>query len=327
MAINVGNRPEQLLRGMDRLFAAVADAIPQFPALPRRNAQVPAGWLIERGTTRLDLPVNVYGGYPGSLRSLNRMDDVRVIGTIRYLVVGEGTSYGFAIPMRDVLEVAVVRPDRQSNPGLRVWYRDHTQTGSFFIDFRGLARGISGLPRAEHLMQFLVERGVRPVDATDAGTMASPHMSWERARQHISEEMIWSGNGRASVGGWFGTTQDYCRIWLTSTSLLWAGAHREGVNRVALSDILQARDGVGDRVCVGIADDRGHRFDLSFDLSQDQVDLRREDNPRVRFMNALASQGVAVGSASTPLAPWRAGSLLRPSERMHQAEGAQFALR
>jgi hypothetical protein len=311
MAINVVSRPEQLLRGVDRFVAVMADALPHLPALPRAEAAVPARWLIERGTTRHEIAANVLGGFPGSLRSMNRLDKVSVIATMRYLVVGEGTPSGFAIPMRDVLAVAKVRPDRMSNPGLRLWYRDGNQTTSFFLDCRGLTRGLSGLTRADQLMQFLVERGVAPVEGQDALQVRSPWLSWEEAEPFVDEELVWTGNGVSSVGGWFGREQDHCRVWLTDRSLLWAGAHQTGVHRIALADIVLARDGVSDRVSIGIADTLGHRFDISFDLAAEG----RERNPRVRFMDALASRGVPCATAATPLAPWRAASMVRPMDR------------
>lgn len=315
MVMNVGSRPEQLLRGVDRLVAVAADIVPQIPALPRRHDHVPARWLIERGTTRVKAPVNVFGGFPGSLRSMNRLDDVPLVVTMRYLVVGEGTPYGFAVPIQDVLSVALVRPNRQSNHGLRIWYRDGDQVASFFLDCRGLSRCISGLTRAEQVLQFLVERGVTPVACKDAARLPSLHMNWDEARRHTSEDLVWAGNGVSAVGGWFGTRHDHCRVWLTEQSLLWAGAHQQGVNRIGLTDIVRARDGAGDRVCIGLIDGLGCRFDLSFDLAGDHVEMQRQASPRVQFMNALASHGVPVATATPPIAPWRAGSIVRPADR------------
>jgi hypothetical protein len=315
MEINVGGRPEQLLRGVDRMLAVVAEAVPHLPSQPRHATRVPSRWLIERGETRVDAPVVALGGFPGSLRSINRLDDVRLIGSARYLVVGEGTSHGFAIPMRDILEVALVRPDRRSNHGLVIWYRDGAQTGSFFLAFQGLSRGINGVRRAEAVMQLLVERGVAPVDPVDLGCPHALHMSWDDVMRFGTESLLWSGDGIASVGGWFGSRRDTCRLWLTESSLLWAGARQDGVNRIALQDILEARDGAGDRVNIGIPDALGHRYDLSFDLAIDHVELHRHANPRVQLMDALARRGVPVSSMTIPLAPWRSGRLIRPMDR------------
>lgn len=315
MAINVGSRPEQMLRGVDRLVAVVADAVPHLPSLSRRAGHIPSRWLIERGTTRVQVPVNVLGGFPGSLRVMNRLDDVQVIATMRYLVVGEGTAHGFAIPMRDVLAATVIRPGPRSNAGVAIWYRDGDRATSFFLDCRGIARGVSGEPRAVQLARFFVERGVSQVHSGAIRGVCSPYMSWEEAGRFTDEEIVWSGNGVSPVGGWYGTTRDHCRIWVTGQSLLWAGAHQSGVNRIALTDILQARDGAGDRISIGIADGLGHRFDLSFDLASDHVELRRDANQRVQFMNALATRGVPVTSITAPLAPWRTGSVVRPMDR------------
>lgn len=315
MEIDVARRPEIALRGMDRLFAIAAGAFPQATPRTRVASRVPARWLIERGETRVEARVSVLGGFPGALRAMNRLDDVRLICTLRYLVVGEGTSHGFAIPMRDVLSASVIRPDHRSNHGLAVWYRDGDATASFFLQFRGMTRGISGMRRAEQAMHFLLGRGVAPLGAREAQFSPAVHLSWPEARHLAAEGLLWAGNGVASVGGWYGSLQDASRVWLTERSLLWAGASQDGVNYLPLQDILEARDGAGDRVSIGIRDALGHRYDIAFDLAPEQVGMGREMNPRVRFMNALATHGVPVGTASTPLAPWRAGSVVRPMDR------------
>ena len=321
MDINVARRPEQFLRGIDRLLAVVADAVPRLPSRPRAASRVPSRWLIERGETRVEAPVVALGGFPGSLRSMNHLSGVNLTCSVRYLVVGEGTSAGFAIPMRDVLSVSMVRPDRHSNHGLMVWYRDGGSTGSFFLQFPGVSRGLSGLRRAEQAMQFLVERGVAPVEAQESFSRPALHLTWDEAHELASEDIVWSGNGIAPVGGWFGSLQDASRIWMTGRHLLWAGASSSGLNRIALPDILEARDGTGDRVCIGIRDAVGHRFDLGFDLALDHLELDRHVNPRVQLMDALACHGVPVATASTPLAPWRAGSVVRPMDRRPAYEG------
>lgn len=315
MEMDVARRPEQLLRGMDRLLAAVAEALPQRPARPRVTARVPSRWLIERGETRVEVPVDAIGGFPGSLRAMNRLGGTRVIATMRYLVVGEGTARGFAIPMRDVLAASVIRPDRRENHGLAVWYRDGESIASFFLRIRGTDRGLSGVHRAEQLLGFLAERGVEPVDDRDARFSPALHCGWDQAATLGDDGIMWAGNGVASVGGWFGERQDACRIWLTPCALIWAGASQTGVNCLPLSGIRCVRDGTGDRVAVGVRDALGHRYDIAFDLAPDELTPGREANPGARFMNAIATRGVPVSPASTPLAPWRAGSVVRPMDR------------
>lgn len=315
MAISVGSRPEQVLRGVDRAVAVLADAVPQAPPRSRRDTHVPARWLIERGDTRVRVSVNLLGGFPGSLRSMNRLERSSLIVTSRYLSVGEGTAHGFALPMRDVLAATVVRPSRRMNTGLRIWYRDGQQTGSFFLDIRGIERCFSGATRADQVMQVLADRGVAPAETSARSVTPAMFMTWDEARDVSNEKILWVGNGTGPVGGWFGSRRDHCRIWVTSESLLWAGANQFGLNRIALTDIVKARDGIGDGVCIGIADELGHRFDLALDLAPDHLELDRENSPHVRMMNTLASRGVRVGSASAPLAPWRVASLGRPTPR------------
>lgn len=261
------------------------------------------------------MAVNVLGGFPGGLAVMNRLDNVRVVATVRYLVVGEGTSYGFALPMRDIVAVARVRPAGTYNVGLRLWYRDGDQTASFFLDCRGLSRGLSGMTRADQMMAFLVDRGVTPVDGLRAGRTASPHMSWNDVDAFSGESIVWSGDGIASVGGWFGATRDHCRVWLTDSALMWAAASHAGLHRIELADIVQAREGAGDRISIGIADALGHRFDLVFDVAAGLREVRRVSSPAMQLMERLAERGVPVQTAASPLAPWRAGRVVRPMDR------------
>jgi len=118
----------------------------------------------------------------------------------------------------------------------------------------------------------------------------------------------------AATGGWYGADQRACRVWLTDASLFWASLDGEGVNRLPLERIDEARDGVGDRVRIATRDTCGWRFDLPFDFACPASKANSADQ-RHRFLNILAAGGIAVANDSRPFAPWRQGGVVRPTDR------------
>jgi hypothetical protein len=314
MAVSIGATSERWLQGVDRLVIAMADAMPAFRRPASRADRIPARWVMERGAVIASAPVNVLGGFPGSLRAMNRLVAASLLITDRYLVVGEGTPDGFALPIGRILAVARVRPSAHANPGLVIHYQDGPGVGTFGLDFRGIARGRSGRCRADDAFAALREAGVRPFRAQHLARSPRLAMTWQQAQAHAGEDLVWSGTAIGSIGGWFGMQQSGCRIWLTAESLFWTCATADGVNRMPVASIIEARDGVGDRILVSMRDHAGHRYDLAFDLAVDgQLNAGREQ--RTRLLNALASLGIAVGAAARPFAPWRRGGMLPPSDR------------
>lgn len=314
MAVFVGTTPERWLQGLDRVLAATAELMPALPSVGWRRGHVPTRWVLERGSVRAEAPVDVLGGFPGSLGSLNRLQRTEVIATDRYLVIGEGSAGGFALPMADIRAVDLVRPSRQANPGLVIHYQDGPDIGTFAMNFRGLARGLSGRRRAEEVLRVLEDQGIPRMTSSRAPGPQRLSLSWESARRHVAEPLLWSGQARASVGGWYGAVQRSCRVWLTEDSFLWCCSEGNGVNRLPLADIVEVRDGVADRIRVAARDAAGHRYDLAFDFATGTsgVDPMRQ---RVQLLNALASRGVAISTAPAPLAPWRRGGVVRPTDR------------
>lgn len=314
MAVLIGNSTEQWLQGVDRLVASAADLLPNASSLPWKADRAPARWLIERGSAEVTASVDVYGGFPGSIRSANRLERSHVIANARYLVVGEGAPNGFMLPLADILGAGVVRPSRQANHGLVVRYQDGPGVGTFALHFRGVARALSGVRRADAVLNVLQEHGVQQVDESKVPGPLPFALAWDEARSHASEPLIWSGRATAAVGGWYGAIQQECRIWLARESLFWCSPEGRGVNRLRLRDIAEARDGYGETVVVSTRDGLGHRFDLPF-VFRGQAAKTHCSHQRVRFLDALASYGIALSTASPPMAPWRRGGLVRPTNR------------
>jgi hypothetical protein len=304
MAVNIRTAPERWLRGVDRLVAVTADLLPGSATGSRRGERLPARWVMQRGPVRANAPVDALGGFPGSLRSRNVLERTTVIVTSRYLVVGEGASDGFALRMDDLRAAGMVRPSPQANPGLVVSFQDGAATGTFALNFRGLARGLSGRYRAEEVLRVMQEQGVQRLSQHRLSGGPSLALSWEEAHIHEAETLLWTGRARACVGGWYGAVQRSCRVWFTRTSLLWCCSDGEGVNRLSLSDLAEARDGVSDRICVSFHHQDDQRYDVLFDFDVVAPGLVGKEQ-RMRFLNVLAACGVPVSTANAATVPWR----------------------
>ncbi len=153
------------------------------------------------------------------------------------------------------------------------------------------------------MLRVLQEQGVQQLGHHRLSGGPSLALPWEEARVHETETLLWAGRASACVGGWYGTVQRSCRVWLTRTSLFSCCTEGEGVNWLSLSDIAGARDGVSDRICVSFHQG-DQRYDLLFDFDVPASGLVGKEQ-RTRFLNALAACGVPVGTATAATVPWR----------------------
>lgn len=302
MAIIPGTRSDGLLSGV---VAAVARAVPTVPARAPRRGYVLSGWITERGTPLMSMTATINGGYPGSIRSMNALQRQQLLVTPRYLVVGEGTTEGFALPMADVLAAQVTQMPSSKRQGLIVWYSDGLEVTSFSVSFQS-----GGKSAAENVLDALVRNGVRELDTPIEKPEALAHLTWDEARAFADETVVWSGPAMGNVGGWNGSAREGVHLWLTESSVMWCGERDSGLYRIPLERLLLVRTGHLDHLTIGIEDHQGARYDLAFDVGQAE-DIR----PAMRLSEAFASLGVDVDQASAALAPWRAGGMIRPTDR------------
>lgn len=308
MAISLGATSEHLLRGIDRLIASLASAVP-VRSLPRRT-RLSRSWGAERGADILIGRVDVAGGFPGSLRWQQHLAATSLHLTERWLIVGEGTPNGFALPLQRIAGTAVQGSGGLKPPCLTIWYQDGDLTGSFSLCFRGTARGRSGMLRAQVWQQYLTAEGVHELDAETVRFVPDVHIAWDEIAEWVDDDIVFSGHAVASVGGWFGNAFDRADVWITERSFIWCPAHGQGLNRLALDAILDCRSGFGDRLAIGIEDACGGRYDLFFDFG----DRNARTNTGARVQQLLAAAGVPVGTSAPVVAPWRHGGTRRPSD-------------
>ena len=308
MAINLGTTSENLLRGIDRLIVAVAGVVPVRQSRP--VPAIPRAWGAQRGIVTAQAKVDIAGGFPGSLRWQQQLQNISLHLTDLWLIVGEGTTSGFALPIDKITGVAIRTGGGLQPPCLVVWYRDADQNGSFCISVRGTARNRTGAFRAEWLHDHLLAAGIPEVDSDLARFVPPVHVAWDDIADLTDDTLLFSGEVIASAGGPFGSTLDSATLWLTEHALIWCPHHGVGVNVLKLDAIIECRTGFGDRLSIGIEDACGGRYDLYFDFGNDG----ERNNTAAEVKHLLAAAGIPTGTAAMPIAPWRKGGTRRPSE-------------
>lgn len=290
------------------MVASVASVLPV--RVSSRHAKITRAWETDRGRDILIAQVDVAGGFPGGLRWQNLLTCTSLHLTDRHLIVGEGTSAGFALPLARISGSAIQHTSGLKPPCLTIWFQDGEMIGSFCIRFRGTARGRSGLLRADVWQQYLADVGIPKISTETARFSPNLHLDWDEVHDFVDDEIIFSGPVTASVGGWFASALDSAEIWITEHSIIWCARHGEGINRIALDRIIDSRNGFGDRLAIGIEDACGGRYDLFFDFA----DKQDRENPGARVHQILAALGVPVRTSAPVIAPWRRGGTRRPTD-------------
>lgn len=308
MAISLGATSENLLRGIDRMIATVATALPIRG--PQSRTSIPRAWASQRGEEIAQAQVDVSGGFPGSLRWQQRLTNTSLHLTDSWLIIGEGTSAGFTLPLNRIAYISSQGFGGLQPPSLVVWYQDGDLNGSFLISFRGTARNRAGVFRAEQLADHLSDAGITLVDEESARFVPALHCEWDDVADYADDEVLFSGTAVASVAGPFGAVLDSSEIWLTERTLIWCPDHGQGLNCLPLDKIIDCRNGFGDRLLIGIEDACGGRYDLYFDFTSKDD----QSHPASRVKHLLAAAGIPTGTAVVPIAPWRSGGTKRPSD-------------
>lgn len=308
MAITLGTTSENLLRGIDRMIVAVAGVLPVRQS--RRSPVIPRAWGAQRGTTVVQAQIDITGGFPGSLRWQQQLHNTSLHLTDLWLIIGEGTASGFAIPINKISGTSVQSGGGLRPPNLVVWYRDADMIGSFCISLRGTTRNRTGAFRAEWLHDHLIAAGVPAIEEAAAQFIPSIHATWDEIDDFTDDTLLFTGEAIASAGGLFGSALDSATIWLTEHTLIWCPDHGQGVNILKMDAIIDCRSGFGDRLSIGIQDTCGGRYDLYFDFSSSGD----RSNTAAQIKQLLTAAGIPTGTSTAPIAPWRSGGTRRPSE-------------
>jgi hypothetical protein len=265
-------------------------------------------WMVERGEILFEASCDIIGGFPGYADVGGHLDSARLRVTERYLLVGEGDTEGFGLPIRWIDGVALVPIGDREEFGLRLYYQDGASQRLFTARFRGNRLSMRSGPRAERAHLALLRAGLNDQFTVSAPADPSFTVSWDRTEDFESEKVIWAGRATAPVEiGLSGVPSD---VWLTTRSLIWGNAFVNGVHRVPLSllsDVVATT--LDDRnatptIYLGLGDQTTGHYDLPFvfDL-QPTPDHKMGD--RGAFLVGLRSRGVPVGAPTPRFQPWR----------------------
>lgn len=291
-------------------------------------------WKSNRGHDVFRSSVELVGAFPGAISCGHRVQRARLRVTERYLICDEGRRRGFAIDVDDVVDIAIVPAPSRVMSALRIRYRESEREDlvrSFVFRIRGLTNSLYGVRRVRSLARLFAVAGIPVTETPIAHPPRRLALSWDVARLHSAELMVWSGEANAPVGGWMNRDRVSCRVWLTGQSLFWCDPGGDGVNRIPIDDILDVSaqpDAVPPAIVVSLLDSAGDRQELlfSFDAGRNLEANRRECQTLV---NAFDSRDVAVVDPTTPLMPWKPLSAAirlqgaRP-ERIEMLDGEHF---
>lgn len=308
MAISFGETSENLLRSIDRIVASVAAVLPA--RNHRQRGYISRAWASVRGEEIARAQVDISGGFPGSLRWQQRLANTTLHVTDAWFIVGEGSKFGFALPLDHISGVSVQSFGGLQPPSLVIWYQDADMHGSFLVSFRGTARNRAGVLRADWILTHLIDLGIQSVDEETARFVPAIHRPWDDVTDVANDDALFVGQAVASVAGPFGAVLDTSEVWITERSLIWCPNHGQGLNYISLDAIVDCRNGFGDRLSIGIEDACGGRYDLYFDFTC----KHDRSNPAANVKHLLAAAGIPTGTAATPIAPWRSGGTRRPSD-------------
>lgn len=294
-------------------------------------------WKSNRGHDVFRSSVELEGAFPGAIGCGHRVQRARLTVTERYLICDEGRRGGFAIDVDDVVDIAIVPAPSRVMSALRIRYRESEREDlvrSFVFCIRGLTNFLYGVRRVRSLARLFAIAGIPVTETPIERPPRRLALSWDAARLHSAELMVWSGEANAPVGGWMNRDRVSCRVWLTGQSLFWCDPGGEGVNRIPIEDILDvsaqpdALPPAAPAIVVSLLDGAGDRQELlfSFDAGRNLEANRRECQTLV---NAFDSRDVAVVDPTTPLKPWKPLSAAirlqgaRP-ERIEMLDGEHF---
>ncbi len=295
-------------RGQTRAERRAPHDAGRFGAKARKGRRA---WAAERGATHWEGTGDVLGGFPGSAARGGRLNGAEVRITDRYVLIDEGRSHGFGVPLRWLVGAHAAAPAVGGEPLLRLAYGEGTITRTFDIHFRAPRLVRRGAGRAERALAALHAAGFTSARVERPAVLpaATPTFTvpWDETRRFEQENVIWSGRATAPLV--IRGEDAAVDVWLTTRSLIWGTAVGEGVNRLPLALVrdvvpaqLEDRDGTP-ALFVAFGQEPGERYDLPFRFDR-HPSADRNLRERGAFLVGLRSRGIPLGVAPSVLQPW-----------------------
>lgn len=277
------------------------------PASPASPAARPT-WALERGASRWASVADVAGAFPGFTRQGGLLAGCRVRLTERYLLVDEGRSHGFGLPLSALRGVTLAAPadaGSRQRAGLCLTYHDGVAERAFQIRPRA-SRLSWSRDRFEDALSVFRLAGHEPRVANPPANLL---ISREEARHCRSENVIWSGRATAPLDA-HGFVRASADLWLTTRSLMWSAGPEHGIHRVELERLTGVlADDLADQAATpiltaGMQTAEGARRDLIFIFDRN-LPFDRNGRERGALLVGFRSRGVAAGAAPGAAQPWR----------------------
>lgn len=275
-------------------------------------------WSLLRGQERAHFSAELFGGFPGAAQLGGRSGKVRLSISDRYLISNDGASDGFALPLSSLRGMSLIPSSVAGEPAVRVrYYLDGMERTMIACIHRRRTRTLRRERQIERFVRALAGRGVAGLAPVDPDQRLRLALTWEEARTHAGETIVWNGEASAPVGGWLGQDRAPCHAWLTTKALYWGMPTGQGINRLELAEIEAAMTAtMQDRyqapvVVIAIRDLAGDRLELPFVFDQPAAGINQRD--RGAFTIGLRSQGIEVAAAPPRPQPWSAASFTAPT--------------
>ncbi len=289
------------------------------------SRSVSRNWSATRGAVLWEGAVDLAGSFPGFANWGSRAQSVHLTLTDRYLLVDEGTHYGFGLPigwLSAAQALTGVEPvATETDDHLRVCYLDGNRVRGFSLRVRGGRFGSRSARRANLLRSAAISLGLASTTPSADLLLPPEHdlsLDWDDFASYESEPVIWSGRAAMPVGS--GLESSLCDVWLTSASLIWGASSRAGIYRIA----------TGSLAAIMTAETPGYEPVIYWTVGgshQTHVDLpmifaRPDRNDpelatRESLVALLESHGHQIDSPASPPQPW-----LPVIDTPHTAESA-----
>ena len=274
---------------------------------------VSRNWAATRGAVLWEGAVDLAGSFPGFASWGSRAQSVHLTLTDRFVLVDEGTDYGFGLPigwLSAAQALTGVEPiAMESGDHLRVCYLDGNRVRGFSLRVRGGRFGSRSGRRANQLRAAAMSLGLASATPSTDLLLPPEHdlsLDWDAFASFESEPVIWTGRAVMPIGS--GLESAVCDVWLTSASLIWGASSRAGIYRIAtgsLDRITKTETPAYEPVIYWTV---GGSHQTSVDLPMIFAQPNRNDpGPATResLVELLEAHGHRIDVPASPPQPWR----------------------
>lgn len=277
------------------------------------SRSVARNWSATRGAVLWEGPVSLAGSFPGFAVWGSRAASVHMTLTDHFLLVDEGTDYGFGLPigwLSAAQTLTGVEPiSLEVGDHLRVCYLDGSRVRGFTVRVRGGRFGSRSSRRANQLRAAAMSLGL--ASSTPSTNLLLPpeydlSLNWDEFAFYESEPVIWSGRAVMPTGS--GLESGVCDVWLTSASLIWGASSRAGICRIPTASLaaITATETPNSEDALYWTVTGSHQTQVDLPMIFQRSALSSDGStPRECLLAVLEGLGHQVNAPTDPPQPWR----------------------